>query len=68
MLDSGCKRLQRLPGIGLKLSQRIVLERDAGLFKSVDDLRRVRGIGPKTVAKVRPHVMVGPPPSDVARK
>ena len=34
------EELQRLPGIGPKLSQRIVEERQKGPFKSVDDLRR----------------------------
>src|SRR5262249_34969300 len=50
--------LQRLPGIGPKLSQRIVDERQKGFFKSVDDLRRVPGIGPKTLERLRPYVTV----------
>src|SRR5262249_40033770 len=41
--------LQKLPGIGPKLSQRILDERAKKAFKSVDDLRRVPGIGPKTM-------------------
>lgn len=51
--------LQRLPGIGPKLSQRIVDERQKGPFKSVAELRRVPGIGPKILEKLRPHVTVG---------
>lgn len=51
--------LQKLPGIGPKLSQRILDERAKKAFKSVDDLRRVPGIGPKTLEKLRPHVTVG---------
>lgn len=51
--------LQKLPGIGPKLSQRIVDERGKGPFKSVDDLRRVPGIGPKTLEKLRPYITVG---------
>lgn len=50
--------LQKLPGIGPKLSQRILDERTKGLFKSVEDLRRVPGIGPKTLEKLRPHVTI----------
>jgi competence protein ComEA len=50
--------LQKLPGIGPKLSQRIVDERTKAAFKSVDDLRRVAGIGPKTLEKLRPFVAV----------
>lgn len=52
-------QLQKLPGIGPKLSQRIVDERDKRPFKTVDELRRVYGIGPKTMEKVRPYVTVG---------
>lgn len=50
--------LQRLPRIGPKLSQRIVDERKVRLFTSVDDLRRVYGIGAKTVERLRPYVCV----------
>jgi competence ComEA-like helix-hairpin-helix protein len=51
--------LQKLPGIGPKLSQRILDQRAKAAFKSVDDLRRVPGIGPKVLAKLRPHVTIG---------
>ena len=51
--------LQRLPGIGPKMSQRIVDERRKAPFRTVDDLRRVPGIGPKTLEKLRPFVTVG---------
>jgi competence protein ComEA len=54
--------LQRLPGIGPKMSRRIVEARNKRPFASVDDLRRVRGIGPKTLARLRPYVAVGPEP------
>ncbi len=50
--------LQKLPGIGPKLSQRILDERGKASFKSVEDLRRVPGIGPKTLEKLRPHVTI----------
>ena len=50
--------LQKLPGIGPKISQRILEERVKGAFKSIDDLRRVPGIGPKTLDKLRPHVTI----------
>src|SRR5205085_498288 len=51
--------LQKLPGIGPKISQRIVDERARRPFAKVDDLRRVAGIGPKTLENVRPFVTVG---------
>jgi competence protein ComEA len=50
--------LQQLPGIGPALSQRIVDERDEAPFESVDDLRRVSGIGAKKLETLRPHVFV----------
>lgn len=50
--------LDKLPGIGPKLSQRIVDARAQAPFKKVDELRRVPGIGPKTLEKVRPYVTV----------
>ena len=52
--------LQRLPGVGPKMSQRIVDERERAPFQSVDDLRRVPGIGPKTLERLRPYVTVNP--------
>jgi competence protein ComEA len=61
------EELQRLPGIGPKLSQRILDERKRSRFKSVDDLRRVSGIGPKTLEKLRPFVVVRVTSSSVAR-
>lgn len=52
--------LRRLPGIGPTLSQRIVETREEKPFRSVEDLRRVRGIGAKTLERLRPHVLVVP--------
>jgi len=52
------EELQKLPGIGPKMSQRILDERAKGLFKSVEELRRVSGIGPKTLEKMRPYVTI----------
>ena len=50
--------LQRLPGIGPRLSERIIDERAKRAFQSVDDLRRVSGIGVKTLEKLRPFVCI----------
>jgi competence protein ComEA len=50
--------LQKLPGIGPKMSQRIVDEREKRPFALVSDLRRVAGIGPKTLEKLKPYVAV----------
>lgn len=51
--------LRRLPGIGPTLSQRILEVRAKQPFRSVEDLRRVRGIGAKTLERLRPYVCVG---------
>ena len=51
--------LEMLPGIGPTLAQRIVEDRErGGAFASVDDLQRVRGIGPRTVEKIAPMATV----------
>lgn len=54
--------LQRLPGVGPGLAARIVDARERGPFDSVDDLRRVRGIGRATLARLRPLLATGPAP------
>ena len=48
--------LQRLPGVGPALAARIVEARGAKPFATADDLRRVRGIGAKTLESLRPYV------------
>ena len=49
--------LTLLPGIGESLARRIVEFRDAhGPFGQHDDIRRVKGIGPKTLEHIRPHL------------
>ncbi len=50
--------LQRLPGVGPAISGRIILVREQQPFRSVDELRRVPGIGAKTLEKLRPFVKV----------
>jgi len=52
--------LQKLPGVGPKLAQRIADERTKKPFASIGELRRVSGIGPKTLEKLRPFVTIGP--------
>lgn len=52
--------LALLEGIGEVLGKKIVADREAnGPFQTVDALRRVNGIGPKTLEKLKPHLTVG---------
>ena len=54
---AGAAELQRLPGVGPVLAQRIVAYREAhGALRSLADLRRVKGIGPRTCERLAPHV------------
>ena len=53
--------LGALPRIGPALGRAIVAERRTAPFRSLDDLdRRVRGIGPATVAALRPYLRFEP--------
>jgi len=48
-------------GIGETLAKRIVADRQAnGRFERIDDLRRVKGIGPKKLAEIRPFLTMEP--------
>ena len=54
--------LQRLPGIGHVLAERIVAYRATqGPFRDIEQLRRVKGIGKKKFEEVRSLVAVGRP-------
>ena len=58
---AGAEELLRLPGIGPSLAARIVAERDsAGPFGGPDGLLRVRGIGTKTLEKIRVYLTPAP--------
>ena len=52
-------QLQTLYGVGPMKAQEILKYRKAhGGFKTVDELVNVKGIGPKTMIKLRPQVSI----------
>jgi competence protein ComEA len=53
------EQLQLLPGVGPAKSERIVEYRQKnGKFRRVQDLRRVKGFGQKTLKKLAPYLSV----------
>jgi len=53
------EELQTLPSIGPQMAKRIVQYRkENGDFKTVEDLAEVKGIGEKTLEKMRPFIGV----------
>ena len=48
--------LMRLPGIGRVRAMDIAAGRSQQPFGCAADLERVRGIGPKTVEKIKPYL------------
>lgn len=51
--------LETLPGIGSSYATRIIEYRQTnGAFNSVDELVNVRGIGAKTLEKLKPHIKI----------
>lgn len=54
------EQLDRLPGIGPAIADRIVEHRQrSGRFRSVEDLSTVSGIGPAALARIAPHLTLG---------
>ena len=60
--------LEALPGIGPMRAASIVAERSrAGRFRNVAELERVPGLGPRTLARIGPYLITGPPDPACAR-
>ncbi len=56
------KEMEALPGIGPERARSIMASRNArgGRFRRLEDLLDIKGIGPETVEKIRPYVVLGP--------
>ena len=58
-----------LPDVGETLARRIVESREQdGLFLDHEDLRRVKGIGPRTLEGMRPYLLPLPNRSELANE
>lgn len=56
---ASAEELVRLPGVGPAIAERIIQVRDArGGFRDAGDLEEVPGIGPATLARLRPLVVI----------
>lgn len=58
---AGVDDLVRLPGVGPAKARAIVEYREKHRFRTVAELARVKGIGRKTVLKLRPNLAVDGP-------
>lgn len=52
------EQLDLLPGIGPSMADKIVRYREKHAFRSVRQLMRVDGIGPKTFERLRPYLTI----------
>lgn len=50
------KTLDQLPGIGPKMAERIIQERTIAPFQTLEDLKRVKGIGDKSFEKMKDQI------------
>jgi competence protein ComEA len=57
--SASAKELERLPRVGPVMAQRILsFRKEHGPFQSVEDLRQIKGIGEKTLARIRDRITI----------
>ncbi len=67
VVQAGWPELSLLPNIGEQRAKDIVASREQdGLFLDINDLQRIRGIGPKTVEGMRPYLLPIPNTENMA--
>ena len=58
--SASIEELQKLPGVGPKIAQRIVEYRKRyGCFKYLEELKKVKGIGEKKFERIKPLIYLG---------
>lgn len=65
---ASAKQLDLLPGIGEKAAKRIIEHRNKTPFAKVDDLRKVKGFGPKKLEKLKGFLTTSGPTTVAVRK
>lgn len=67
--EATLSELMSLPGVGAKRAQAILDLRDkrGGKFKQVDEIVRVRGIGAKSLARLKPLLALNRPAASAAQ-
>lgn len=54
--EASVTQLTMLPGVGVKTAEAIRTYAKSQGFKSVEELKKVKGIGPKSLVKLTPYV------------
>jgi len=59
--EASPEALMSIPGIGEARARAIIAEREqGGAFQTLEDLQRVKGVGPSTIETLRPFIVVKP--------